>query len=422
MNRARPRLGVPFEVVLPSGTRRTFRATIVRPLPANLAEAIERGAVDADNEMALCDANVLEGILASLGAIDAPQVPLRCRNCDEDIEVDPARALPITPLLEPLGDAVLDPVMDQEEWHSLEAPLPIAKRGAANRFLLARRTLGDRNELEAILGDEGPLPLGAPLIRALGIKALADGETIVTKSAIAIARALEAIDDEPFADAWDAIARAYDKQHWSPRLLAPVACPKCGARHDVEAVPRPIEWAPERGDKSDEVFPDLDAFTARAAAITREILGDRVYPGLEVSVNDDVPPCDDGGEPLLGSYTPRPEMEGVETPQFVIELFYRTFRSSFDDHPYNVDDEIRETIEHELQHHQYFLDGHDPMDEKERQEIVEERRRIVGGTAATELAAGAGWLASDFGRFVRTTWPVWVIVVFGLLLLLAGDR
>lgn len=416
-------------MLLPSGASRTLRATIVRPLSQTLGEAIERGAVTgATTTLPLCDANVVEGILAAMGAIEAPLVPLTCRNCGDAVEVNPARSLPIAPLLQRGDDPELDPPMNREEWHALDGFVPVARRGAANRFLLVRRTLADRIALESLLSAGGPLPLGPPLIRALGLKALAREEEVITKSPIAIARALELLDDDAFDDAWDSIARAYDHQHWSPRLLAPVACPNCGARHDVEVVRRPLEYSAPRAVEADEIFPDLDAFTTRAAAITREVfsamgLGEPV--GLEVIVDDDVPPCDDGGEPILGSYTPSPEATGdiqMQSSPFVIALYYRTFRAQFADFAYDVDAEIRETIEHELEHHAGFVEGDDPLDDEEQRAIVEERRRLVGGSAATDLAASAGWLASDLGPFVRATWPVWLLTLLALLLLLAGDR
>ena len=428
---SRPRLGAPFSAALPSGATRSLRVTIARPLPNTLGEAIERGAVtliDGDlTAMALCDANVVEAIVAAMGALETLPVPLTCRNCGEAIEVDPPRALPIGPLLVRAGDPELDPPMDGEAWHDLDRPIAVGRRGDANRFLLARRTLADRTALESMLRDDAPLPLGAPLIRALGIRALARGDVSITKSAIAIARALQNLDDDGFDDAWDAIARGFDHQHWSPRLLAPVACPSCGARHDVEAMRRPLDYASPRAAPSDAVFPELEAFRAHAATITRDVFAakDVDVRGLEVIVDDAVPPCDDGGEPLLGSYTPSPEADGdvrLQSSPFMIALYYRTFRSMFEDEPYDVDGEIRETIEHELEHHAGFLLGDDPLDEEERVAIARERRRLVGGTAATELAAGAGWLAGDFGRFVRATWPVWLITLLALLILLAADR
>lgn len=438
---ARPRLGTPFELVLPSGRRASVLASAKRlegALPSDLAQAIEVGAVTCSPDpwtLPLADANVIEVVLASIGAVAAPPVPLSCRNCGEQVEVDAAAALPIAPLLTPPGDPELDPPVDLVQWHPLPRPIEVGRRGPADRFRLGRRTLRDRVRLEEILGDDdrAPLPLGAPLVRALGLEALGEGDPprVATESAMAIARALEALDDDMFTDAWDAITRAWDHQHWPPRLLAPTACPTCGARHDVEVVQRTLDWMPPRAQKTaEEEFPSLEAFTARAAAITREVLGAGAR-GLEVMVEDGVPPCDDGGEPLLGSYTPHlPNADGtaavgdarVHGAPFVIALYYRTFRSMWDDEPYDVDAEIRETIEHELEHHENFLSGHDPLDEEERAAIADEHRRLRGRAGVDELAASAGWLASDFARFVRLTWPVWLIVLFALLIVFAGER
>lgn len=416
-------------------------------LPSDLAQAIEIGAASCSPDpwaLPLADANVIEVILAAIGAIAAPPVQLSCRNCGEHVEVDAAAALPLGPLLAPPGDPELDPAVDLVQWHALPRPIEVGRRGPADRFRLGRRTLRDRARVEEILGDDdrAPLPLGAPLVRALGLEALGDGDPpgpprVVTESPIAIARALEALDDDAFTDAWDAIIRAWDHQHWPPRLLAPTACPKCGARHDVEIVQRPLDWMPPRAPGApEEEFPSLEEFTARAATITREVLAGGAR-GLEVLVDDGVPPCDDGGEPLLGSYTPHlPNADGtaaagdarVHGAPFVIALYYRTFRSMWDDEPYDVDAEIRETIEHELEHHENFLAGHDPLDEEERAAIADEHRRLLGrggrgGRAGVdELAASAGWLASDFARFVRLTWPVWLIVLLALLIVFAGER
>jgi hypothetical protein len=426
---ARPRLGAPFDIALPSGARITVRATIDRPLPRDLPAAIERGVVTSDTDLfalPLADANVIEAVVAAMRAIDAPPTELVCRNCEASIALDGARALPVGPLLEPLGDPELDPPVDREEWHAFDAPIAVARRGSARRFRLARRTLRDRIELEKHL--QGALDVAPPLIRALGINALADGETIVVKSPIAIARALDALDDDAFGVAWDAICRAYDRQHWPPRLLAPALCPECGARHDVEVVRRPLDWAPPRGEHADDTFPSLDVFSERVATITSDVfreLGLDDPRGLQVVVDGGVPACDDGGEPLLGSYAPNLAADGDvlgPSSQFVITLYFRGFKSQFEDQPYDVDAEIRETIEHELEHHIGFLDGDDPLDDEERAAIATEHRRLVGGTEATDLAAGAGWLASDFARFLRTSWPLWVAVLFALLLLLASDR
>lgn len=400
------------------------------PAPRDLAQALERGSVTVSVDpytLPLADVNVLETIVAALGGLAVSKFPLRCRNCGAEVEVDAVAALPLAPLLLPPGDPELDPPVDQVRWYSFDAAIEVGRKGACERFRLGRRTLKDRVRLAQILGDDhdAPLPLGAPLIRALGLEALGKGDEVVVTSPIAISRALEALDDEAFASAWDAIMHAFEEQHWPPRLLSPVGCPACGARHDVEVLQRPLAFAPARAERSPEAFPALEAFTARTDTITREILGGSVdFPGLVVVVEDGVPPCDDGGEPLLGSYTPdeSPGEGRVQGAPFVIALYYRTFRSMWEDEPYDLDAEIRETVEHELEHHQGLLDGDDPLDDEERAAIVTEHNRLHGVRPGQELTASAGWLATDFGQFLRRTWPLWVLVAIVTLLLVAGDR
>ena len=55
--------------------------------------------------------------------------------------------------------------------------------------------------------------------------------------------------------------------------------------------------------------------------------------------------------------------------------------------PYDWEDELAETIEHELEHHVSFLRGDDPMDDEERAEIRDEAVRIVGRGEATRRDA-----------------------------------
>jgi hypothetical protein len=414
----RPRIGEPFDVKLPTGRVVRLIALPVEPRPRDLLQAIERDAVSIPDDLALCDANVVEGILAELGAIEKDRVPLTCRNCGESLEL--VATLPLAPLLSPPGDDELDRPgrWDRSEWHDFARPIEVGRRGSADRFQLARRTLRDRARLEAMLGDT--LPIGAPLVRAVGISALARGEATVTTSATAIARALEALDDASFDPAWDAISRAYDEQHWPPRLLAAMPCPECGARHDVEAVKRPLEWIDAREPADPGAFPSLEEFRARAARIAREVFhatGLAEITDVEVLVDDDVPPCDDGGEPLLGSYTP--SGGGAQGELHVIALYYRTFRAMHADEPYDVEEEIRETIDHELEHHVGHLRGDDPLDDEERAEIVRERARRLG--VSPKVAAEPASIP-DFVRFVRSTWPIWLAVLLLVLILVSSSR
>ncbi len=425
----RPPLGRPFDVSLPSGA---LRLTLERPhgaAPRDLSSAVASGLVSADrplDALPLFEAHVIEAIATALGALEPPSARLTCRNCGEVFDVVRKEIVPLGPLLEGASDPQLDRRAEPGAEHPLPRPIGIGRARRATTFRLAPRTFADRPRLIALLGDPAsdellPLPTGPALVRAIGLSL---GEV---KSPVAIARALDALDDDAFHEAWGAIARAFDETHYSPRLLAPAQCPACGARHDVEVPPRVVLDVERARDEEREPFPSLDDFRARAAEIAREelekadLLG---MQGIEIVVDEGVPPCDDGGEPLLGSYTPRiePAHDAPTRAPFEIALYYRSFASMHEEEPYDVDAEIRETIAHELEHHQNFLDGHDPLDEEERAEIVRERRRIYGERPVDELRAGARWLLGDVARFLRATWPLWLVVAIALSLVIATSR
>jgi len=412
----------PFAVRLPSGARARVTGRRVSPPPPSWPAALRASAVEADVDvegLCLADAHVLEALLVAAGVVVPPPTVLECRNCARVVPFAVAEAIPTGPLLDPPGDEALDRTLLGEHEHPFPTPVPI--RGElAPTFRLGPRTLRDRLRLEQVLGDDpqAPLPLGGPLIRALGLVALG-----TIQSPTAIARALAALDDDAFDAAWDAISEAFDRQHWPPRLLVPVACPECGARHDLEAAGlRPLTWSGPRS-QSAVPFPPLETFRARAAALVEEIFAAEDpadLEGVEVTVEEGVPPCDDGGDPLLGSYTPSPEADGdVRGPvaRFRIELYYRTFRSDYEDEPYDWEAEIRETIEHELEHHHNFLSGHDPLDEAERAAIVHERERLLGRPGSREVAGRLGFLLGDFAQFVKAIWPLLALVFVGLLVL-----
>lgn len=297
----------PFTARLPSGVRVTVTGRRIAPAPASLPAALAAGVVDADVDLKalpLADAHVVEGLLVAAGVVEPPPLRCPCHNCGKDLVLEARPFLPVAPLLDPPSDDELDHVPLGEQEHVLAHPVTL-RGNDITTFRLAPRTLADRARLEALLGNDPSVPLrvDGPLVRALGLVALGP-----RTSPIAIARVLQALDDDAFADVWDAIADAYEDQHWPPRLLVAVPCPHCGARHDVEAAgPRLFGLASPR--PPTEPFPSLATFRARAEAIVEELFAREdpaVLERLAVVVQDGVPPCDDGGEPLLGSYTPTP--------------------------------------------------------------------------------------------------------------------
>jgi hypothetical protein len=146
----------------------------------------------------------------------------------------------------------------------------------------------------------------------------------------------------------------------------------------------------------------------------------------ELIVEADTPAVDDGGEPLLGSYVPPPPKDApVPTRPPMITIYYQTFEAiALDAHDhgeaFDWEEELRETITHELEHHIYFLRGDDPMDEEEHAEIDREAVRVIGrGEATRRTLAIFGLSIPDF--FVRA-WPLIAIAAAVLAITLWEGR
>ena len=210
-------------------------------------------------------------------------------------------------------------------------------------------------------------------------------------------------------EAWGAVGDLFLEAHYPHRLGSIAACPRCGARNDVDA-PYERELEPSRpaSQSNAEVFPDFDAFDARTHAAFERIAGARSAE-VRLVLDAGVPACDDGGEPLLGSYVPPGGDATAPVGAGEVTLYYRTFRAMWDeDGPYDWAAEVDETIEHELEHHDGWRIGHDPMDEDERAEIARDRARLVGRKAAMRESVRA--FGADVGGFLARTWPIWLIV------------
>ena len=170
---------------------------------------------------------------------------------------------------------------------------------------------------------------------------------------------------------------------------------------------------------------DVDAVLsgARDRLVERMVreAGKRIYRqrgvrNIDLLVDDGVPACDDGGEPLLGCYTPsHPDDLHGDPRGPEIRIFYRTFQAAFQDEPtFDVRAEIDETIDHEVTHHLHFLAGDDPLDDDERDAIVEENVRRIGKREATRRAGKE--LVADVGGFFRTAWPLLLVAFIATFL------
>lgn len=413
-----PRLRLPSGrsvVVRASDERSDLRGTVLQ----QALEAFEKGDVTLTTskgdaldfrELSLADFHVLAAVFARVGLVDEAEVEVDCHNCDAVIRVSPCSKLEISPWVDDeLGDPELDETLAFGEPYEIPA-IDLGRVRRAATITLEPRTLGAARALFAT----DHLAMNDDVVRAAGIVALGQ-----TRDHARIAEALDTCSEASFA----AITHVWDESHYPARLAGVVRCTSCGARNDVDApFERELSWNADRHPSSEEEelgadggFPSLEEFTTRAERIAEELFA-RV-PGEHrplLVVENGTAAVDDGGVPLLGSYVPPP-------PAPTVSVYFTTFRAMWNDEgPYDWEDELFETIEHELEHHVYFLRGADPMDDEEHAEIDAEERRLVGHRETDRRAVAA--FGASFFDFLRRTWILWVIVALAFVFTLATQR
>ena len=431
---------LPLKLTLPSGSVvRLLPGASQATGPANRAEgaplfsevevAIASGrvaiirdgkTVDAGT-LVLRDFHVLRAVLARSAVIAEEEIEIACRNCGAAMRLLPCAALEIAPWVDgELDDPELDATLPFGEPVDVPA-VALGRVRTARTVTFAERTVADARSLFAAAAEER-LDVTADVVRAMGIVALG-----AERDASRIATALAECDKPAFL----AVGDAFLATHYVARLGCVVLCEECGARNDVDA---PYERESggggggggesesESGSESvaERAFPAFDAFAARAQELAEPRMAE--IAGIELVVEGGTPAVDDGGEPLLGSYVPpHPGDAGTPTQAPVVSVYYRTFRAMWDeDGAYDWDDELAETIEHELEHHVSFLRGDDPTDDEERAVIREEAMRIVGKREAGRRALhGVG---ASYRDFLRRTWPIWVLALLALLFTLVTQR
>lgn len=412
MTARRPRL--PPRLHLPSG--RTLEVT-VEGTPRGLArrdgeplfaevfalggavKLAEAGRPVAFGDLALVDFHALRAVLGACGWLAEEPIEIACRNCGSPFEVEPCALLPLGPFKDgELGDAELDRVAAPGEAHPVAATAD-----GAEVVVFAPRTAGEARPFFAALA-AAELCFDAEVVRAMGIESLG-----ATRDPAEIAEVLGGCSDASFADIGD----AWLATHYSPRLFGLATCPACGARNDVDApYERELEPSdPRRAASRAESPPTLDELDAEARGIFDEAAEHVPGEPVVLVVEGGTPACDDGGEPLLGSYVPpvRGDERGPSMPA-TVTVYHRTFVAMWEeDGPYDWRAELEETIAHELEHHVGFLVGDDPMDDEERSAIAAEAVRVHGKKELARL--GAKGVVADVGGFLRRTWPLWVIAV-----------
>ncbi len=348
--------------------------------------------------LSLRDVHVLRALLTHAGVQTEEAAELPCENCGAPFRVVPSSLLEIAPFVDgELDDPELDAPFDHDAAHTI----PALRVGTelSRSIRIAERTVEEA--LPLFRAESSPARITPAIVVAMGITALGR-----ERRASAIAKALTEAPDE----AYQAVADRLYEAHYSARLVAVHRCAGCGARNDLD-VPwvREIPYEIGKPRASRRAFPDLDAFEALVASAADRIYRARGVRNIDLLVDDGVPYCDDGGEPLLGCYTPGgtdPTLGMPQAPE--IRVFYRTFQSEHRrDRSFDVAAEINETIDHEITHHLHHLAGDDPLDEEEHAAITKEAVRRVGKREAARRA-GKG-LAEELSGFVRTTWPLFVI-------------
>jgi hypothetical protein len=366
---------------------------------------------DALLDWPLRDFHALRDVAERLQVIAQEPGDYDCRNCGATMRADVSAAP-----LEDLETWYADDGGPPESPFHLPTPVPLPSGARAETVDMVAVT--GRQALSLWRSMREAATLSARVIQGMGVRALGD-----ERNAVMVARALR---DAPDA-AWDVIEAAFVALNYGERAFVPHVCTACGAVHDLPA-PSIREMEPPRaafralhapgegqeGDPPSEPFPDEATFAAMVERIGEEVYAARGVRNIPLHTDPTVPPVDGSGEPLLGSYQPLYESDGVgyTDVSFEIRLYYRSFRNMWtQDGPYDVEAEVRETIDHEVEHHLHHLAGHDPMDEAEREEARRELERTFGKRAVRRAERAA--LMAELRR-IGLLFAV-LAVVFGVM-------
>ncbi len=331
-----------------------------------------------------------------------------CENCEAPLRFDPA-SLPA----EDLEDRYEDDAIPSELRLPLAEPLALGRR----RYTHVRARAVDVRTARPLwrqLGKKGGegFEVTPKLLASMGIAALEGDEGALLDDPRALARALAGAPDE----VWSGVEEAFLALAYPSRAITSLTCVRCETICELE-VPWPRELTPgqyERSPAPRAAFPDPVAFEKRARALADETWRKMDAGGLVLEIELGVPEVDSGGVPMLGSYAPEPDEGGT---RFVVRIYYRTFeREHRESAGFDWDAELAETIEHEAQHHLYYLSGHDPMDAEERAESERELVRRVGGEKRYRKLQQRAVLDGVW-EIVRVLLPALALIALGVVVL-----
>ncbi len=363
----------------------------------------ERLSPMAIERLSLPDFHVLRDLATRAGLLAAETEVIPCDNCDTELTFDPA-SLPLADL----DDRYEDEEHVAEIVVELPEPLRVAGR-EASRVRMKRVTVAEARPLWRELGKARAFRITPKLLTAMGV--------VGVEPAIADLRALaRALTDAPDAS-WSAIEETFLALAYPPRAIASIVCARCETVHDME-VPWPRELEPGQYHPARDEgapFPSIVEFESRARRIADATFRKMNAGGLTLRIEAGIPEVDSGGVPMLGSYTPEARDDGGT--DFIVRVYFRTFERAFrDDASFDWQHELDETIEHEAQHHLYYLSGHDPMDAQERAESERELVRRVGGEKRYRKLRQRA-LFADVWEIVRVLVPALALIALVVLVL-----
>ena len=411
------------ELTLPSGMRARLSAPRGLRLAhdeevlfGELVQALEDGRVqlerregrawcalgpDAIEALLLPDFHALRDLATRMRLVPAEVERFECTNCDAPLTLDPA-ALDPEDLEERFEGAPPPPSQRFELPH----PVRLPRGGRALDVAMRPVTVAEARHLWRVLAHGDAFDVTPKLLASMGVTALGPLE-----KPWLVARILRRADDET----WCAVEHGFLALAYSPHALTPLECPACGALEPLQ-IPWPRELDPDAALARDErgveaPFPDAADFERDVARIAAELFEARAIEDVALRVEPGVAATDVGGTTLMGSYDP-PAVD-VEGAEATITIYYRTFARLWDEGPYDVEGEIRDTIEHELEHHAYHLAGEDPLDEEERAEAERELVALHGGARRVRrviVRQGAAQVAS----MLRSAWPFLLVIALVL--------
>ncbi len=316
-------------------------------------------------QLTLADFHTLIACLLRAGLLHEPRLPVVCDNCHRMSKVDAASSFEWGPFVDgELSDPELDRPFDWKRQFVFGAA---RSRCSAS---VEPRTVADIVPLLSSGAADGRFRIRPSTPFVLSLLGFA------SKQPKRMHKAFRRMGSRRLGR----LSALWFEAHFPARLSGPHLC-SCGATTLVRLPQASLldVLGREFGHEPPALpadFPTLAEFEKIVRAAKRTIFSRHGIASLRLVVDEDVPAVDEGGIPLLGSYTPHgdPLSEPAE-----IRLYYRSFQHEAGLDPrFPLEAEVFETIEHEVLHHLSFLRGEDPVDEEERFVIAKDRERRIG--------------------------------------------